>query len=219
MVLPVDANVCREEDVSEAIYKDTMIPKLPSNPRMTNGKASIVHAHAADSKVNKICQAFLNVLQHHKATNLQNIISAHVCKSPPDLQAGLLQVAELQSTPTSLQGKLIKSENHADDPERAIEHICFLADVNKLYDTALGMYDLDLVLLVAQQSQKVWPQCTEDQSHHYRILENICHSFKISKSFHYHEGSLPLMIISGDMRRLSATYEIRLHPNNFSHTW
>ena len=37
----------------------------------------------------------------------------------------------------------------------AIEHICFLADVNRLYDNALGLYDLELALLVAQQSQKV----------------------------------------------------------------
>lgn len=39
--------------------------------------------------------------------------------------------------------------------EKAVEHICFLADVHKLYDNALGLYDLDLTLLVAQQSQKV----------------------------------------------------------------
>lgn len=38
--------------------------------------------------------------------------------------------------------------------ERAVEHICFLADVNQLYDHALGLYDLDVALLVAQQSQK-----------------------------------------------------------------
>ena len=36
----------------------------------------------------------------------------------------------------------------------AIEHICFLADVNRLFDNALGLYDLELALLVAQQSQK-----------------------------------------------------------------
>ena len=39
--------------------------------------------------------------------------------------------------------------------DRAVEHICFLADVNRLYENALGLYDLDLTLLVAQQSQKV----------------------------------------------------------------
>lgn len=43
-------------------------------------------------------------------------------------------------------------------PERVdgvVEHICFLADVNRLYDNALGIYDLQLTLLIAQQSQKV----------------------------------------------------------------
>jgi elongator complex protein 1 len=39
--------------------------------------------------------------------------------------------------------------------DKAAEHICFLADVNQLYDTALGLYNLDLALLIAQQSQKV----------------------------------------------------------------
>lgn len=38
--------------------------------------------------------------------------------------------------------------------DSAIEHICFLADFNRLYDHALGLYDLELALLVAQQSQK-----------------------------------------------------------------
>ena len=39
--------------------------------------------------------------------------------------------------------------------EEAIQHVCFLSDVNKLYDNALGLYDLELTLMVAQQSQKV----------------------------------------------------------------
>jgi len=38
--------------------------------------------------------------------------------------------------------------------DKAVEHICFLADVNKLYENSLGLYNLDLALLVAQQSQK-----------------------------------------------------------------
>jgi elongator complex protein 1 len=50
---------------------------------------------------------------------------------------------------------LIWIEEAPERGERAVEHICFLVDVNKLYDNALGLYDLDLVLLVAQQSQKV----------------------------------------------------------------
>lgn len=46
-----------------------------------------------------------------------------------------------------------------DSAERAIEHLCFLQDVNLLYDTALGLYDLDITLLVAQRSQKDPKEC------------------------------------------------------------
>ena len=50
-----------------------------------------------------------------------------------------------------------------DHMDRAVEHICFLVDVNRLHDNALGLYDLDLTLLVAQQSQKVFrPMSAQD---------------------------------------------------------
>lgn len=42
----------------------------------------------------------------------------------------------------------------SDQVDATVEHICFLADVNRLYDSALGLYDLRLTLLIAQQSQK-----------------------------------------------------------------
>lgn len=93
------------------------------------------------SKVNRICDAFLAALKTRTATNLQNIITANVCKSPPALDDGLLVVSQL-----------MRDESHMAD--KAVEHICFLADVNRLYENALGLYDLDLALLVAQRSQK-----------------------------------------------------------------
>ena len=92
-------------------------------------------------KINTICDAVLQKLRAQKKANLQNIITAHVCKNPPALDDGLLVVAELMREDETLA-------------ERAVEHICFLADVNQLFDHALGLYDLDLTLLVAQQSQR-----------------------------------------------------------------
>jgi elongator complex protein 1 len=53
----------------------------------------------------------------------------------------------------SLANKLV--ESHPQQVEDAVEHLCFLTDVNKLYEHALGLYDLELVLLIAQRSQKV----------------------------------------------------------------
>jgi len=39
--------------------------------------------------------------------------------------------------------------------EDAVRYIMFLVDPDKLFDIALGMYDFSLVLLIAQNSQKV----------------------------------------------------------------
>lgn len=132
----------REEDVTQAMYKDTRPSKnqqlgIP-NQDAANAATSTT---GTTSKVNSICDAVLKTLQAHKNANLQNIITAHVCRSPPALDDALQMVAGLMSEDEALV-------------ERAVEHICFLADVNKLYDHALGLYNLDLALLVAQQSQR-----------------------------------------------------------------
>ena len=38
--------------------------------------------------------------------------------------------------------------------EEAVKYTLFLVDVNELYNIALGMYDFDLVLIIAEKSQK-----------------------------------------------------------------
>lgn len=39
--------------------------------------------------------------------------------------------------------------------EEALKYALFLVNVDQLYDVALGMYDFQLVLMVAEKSQKV----------------------------------------------------------------
>jgi len=39
--------------------------------------------------------------------------------------------------------------------DEALRYLLYLVDVNDLYNVALGTYDFDLVLLVAEKSQKV----------------------------------------------------------------
>ncbi|KAK5165983.1 hypothetical protein LTR04_000926 [Oleoguttula sp. CCFEE 6159] len=132
----------REEDVSETMYKETLLTRaLPDEAEKVNGTQHHTHGTKLLGKVNRICDAFLAVLQARTSTNLQNTITAHVCKVPPDLDAGLTVIARLRG-------------EHDELAEKAVEHICFLADTNKLYDHALGLYNLELSLLIAQQSQK-----------------------------------------------------------------
>ncbi|PWW72432.1 IkappaB kinase complex, IKAP component [Tuber magnatum] len=127
----------REEDVSKTMYRKTL--QSAEAPERFNQIGTI---NRSESKVNRICDAFLNVLLPKRlSSNLQNIVTAYVCKTPPDHDAALLLIGDLRAKSPELA-------------EEAIQHVCFLSDMNKLYDNALGLYDLELTLAVAQQSQK-----------------------------------------------------------------
>lgn len=47
------------------------------------------------------------------------------------------------------------SSNEDVSAEEALKYLLFLVDVNELYDHSLGTYDFDLVIMVAEKSQKV----------------------------------------------------------------
>lgn len=49
------------------------------------------------------------------------------------------------------------SDSQPDLVEDAVKYVIFLVDADRLFDTALGMYDFSLVLMVAQHAQKVVP--------------------------------------------------------------
>lgn len=132
----------REDKVTETMYKDTKKTGPKSGPAGASaGGATTTATKTYGLKVNLICDSILTILRARKDTNLQNIITANVCKNPPALDDGLQVVAEL----------VRENETMAD---KAVEHICFLQDVNRLYAHALGLYNLDLALLIAQQSQR-----------------------------------------------------------------
>ena len=80
------------------MYRETLRPD--SRTISVSGQASKTPGGNGNGKVNKICNAFLDVLRHRKSMDLQNIITAHICKIPPDLEAGLTEVAKLQSKVT-----------------------------------------------------------------------------------------------------------------------
>lgn len=136
------ANWDREEDVTKTMYRET----LPSATSLSLENKPA--ATGVTNKVNTICNAFIDVLRKkHLSKHMQNIITAYVCKTPPDHESALGLI-------TSLKGR--------DLYEQAITHICFLSDIDKLYDTALGIYDLEISIMIAQQAQKVYHCCSLD---------------------------------------------------------
>lgn len=84
----------RDEDVSRTMYKETTVGHSFQNDLDTQ---PIQADDTPVSKVNRICDAFLNALKNRTSTHFQNVVTAHVCKTPPDLNAGLSQIAGLRS--------------------------------------------------------------------------------------------------------------------------
>ena len=124
----------RNEDVTKTMYRETL---RPVEKEWSPKDIAVPYG----SKVNRVCDHFLQALVDRPPKHLQNILSANLCKCPPDVEAALLRIARVR-------------KDRSDHVDLMIEHICFLTDVNKLYDSALGLYDLELTLLIAQQSQK-----------------------------------------------------------------
>ena len=56
---------------------------------------------------------------------------------------------------TGNRSEKLCTESEPDLVEDAVKYIIFLVDADRLFDTALGMYDFSLVLMVAQHAQKV----------------------------------------------------------------
>lgn len=73
------------------MYKET----LKTKDLVEKGRLS---QEQIDTKVNRICEAFLAVLEksEYRDGHLQNIITSHICKVPPALETGLEMIGRLQ---------------------------------------------------------------------------------------------------------------------------
>ncbi|KAG8220454.1 IKI3 family-domain-containing protein [Butyriboletus roseoflavus] len=93
--------------------------------------------------ITDVCDAVRRELEIKDISKYVNsILTAHVVKSPPDHEAALTMLLHLR-------------DSQPDLVEDAVKYVIFLVDADRLFDTALGMYDFSLVLMVAQHAQKV----------------------------------------------------------------
>ncbi|XP_033730609.1 putative elongator complex protein 1, partial [Pecten maximus] len=98
------------------------------------------------SKVDKVCDVVREALiSLDEKKYLLSILTSYVRKSTPELEAALLMVKTLRAKP---------SDQQTMSAEEVLKYLVFLVDVNEMFDVALGTYDFDLVLMVAEKSQK-----------------------------------------------------------------
>lgn len=121
----------KEEDVTTTMYPARSAPSLQNS---------------GARKVDIICdvmRAAMERLNPHKYC--LSILTSYARKTTPELETALQKVHELRESPPSAD---------AVSAEEALKYLLFLVDVNELYDHSLGTYDFDLVIMVAEKSQK-----------------------------------------------------------------
>ncbi|KAM9206961.1 elongator complex protein 1 [Dugong dugon] len=125
----------KEEDVTKTMYPPPVSGRIQL-PRDRHGKS-----------VDLICdtlRAAMENINPHKYC--LSILTSHVKKTTPELEVVLQKVHELQGNAPSVPDSV--------SAEEALKYLLLLVDVNELYDHSLGTYDFDLVLMVAEKSQK-----------------------------------------------------------------
>ncbi|XP_033841778.1 elongator complex protein 1 [Periophthalmus magnuspinnatus] len=99
------------------------------------------------TKVDIVCDALRNTMESMDPNMYcLSILTAHVRKTLPELEIALQKVHELRVNPPPAVVAV--------SAEEALKYLLFLVDVNDLYEHSLGTYDFDLVLMVAEKSQK-----------------------------------------------------------------
>ncbi|NWH92099.1 ELP1 protein, partial [Aegithalos caudatus] len=126
----------KEEDFTKSMY-----------PSLNGNSNSQPQQHPDQKKVNLICDVMRVAMEHIDPQKYcLSILTAHVKKSPPELEIALQKVHDLRES--------ITPDVQSVSAEEALKYLLFLVDVNELYDYSLGTYDFDLVIMVAEKSQK-----------------------------------------------------------------
>ncbi|RKO86225.1 IKI3 family-domain-containing protein [Blyttiomyces helicus] len=111
---------------------------------------------------------------------------------------------------TQKSPKKTAAEHGAEAAESALKYVIFLADVDKLYDFALGMYDFSLVLMVAQHSQKdpreYLPFLSSLQK-----LEKHYQRFRIDDHLGRHEKALGHLSLAGEQYYRDCMAYVKTH--------
>ncbi|XP_026872147.2 elongator complex protein 1 isoform X2 [Electrophorus electricus] len=144
----------KEEDTTKTMYP------LPV------GKACQPASEAGGGvrkKVDLVCDALRSAMETLDPQKYcLCILTSHVRKTTPELEIALQKVHELRGE-NYPKGQVFvtncvlmnpPSAEHAVGAGEALKYLLFLVNVNELYEHSLGTYDFDLVLMVAEKSQK-----------------------------------------------------------------
>lgn len=113
--------------------------------------------------INRVCTVLREVMQgahaHESNHFLLPILTSFVQQKPPQLEGALGIISSLRGgggggVAGAELYNVSRPRAHKEVAERALDYLCFLVNPDQLYDAALGMYDFELVTVVAKKCQK-----------------------------------------------------------------
>uniref|UniRef100_A0A8C1FII0 Elongator complex protein 1 n=1 Tax=Cyprinus carpio carpio TaxID=630221 RepID=A0A8C1FII0_CYPCA len=126
--------------LTELKEEDTTTTMYPCPSRSASSSVS----GKGGKKVDIICDALRSTMETLDPQKYcLCILTSHVRKTTSELEIALQKVHELRGDGSS-----------SVSAEEALKYLLFLVNVNELYEHSLGTYDFDLVLMVAEKSQK-----------------------------------------------------------------
>ncbi|XP_066271077.1 elongator complex protein 1-like [Branchiostoma lanceolatum] len=127
----------REDDVKETMYSEYSCSPAGENSWDLRSRP----------KMDQVCDAVKDTLEALDCEKyLLGILTCHIRKAQPELEVCLQKIQEIWDNPLQSQDGV--------STEEALNYVLLLVDVNELFNVALGTYNLRLVLMVAEKSQK-----------------------------------------------------------------
>ncbi|KAG6839915.1 hypothetical protein C0991_010395 [Blastosporella zonata] len=195
----IDLNVLVDHDEAKFLERiSSFVEQIHEVDHINLFLSGLGRGSQPQENIAKLCDAVRVELEKKDLKQYVNsILTAYVVKTPPDHEAGLSLLLRLRNS----------------DPEvveDAVKYIIFLVDANRLFDTALGMYDFSLVLMIAQHAQKD-PREYLPFLRELRALEKYYQRFKIDDHLKRHESALRNLSLAGASYFEEATAYVELY--------
>ncbi|KJE96404.1 hypothetical protein CAOG_09002 [Capsaspora owczarzaki ATCC 30864] len=153
----------RDEDTVISMYNTSATTAAAAAVQQADAAAQVseyeqqqmrLRSAAVPGKTNKICDAVHAALKRLDPDKfLLSCFTALARKSPPQLET-ILETIKTMCASEAAKSTVQPSTPKTSSAAEALAFVIFLADVNLLFDVALGMYDFELTIVIAEQSQK-----------------------------------------------------------------
>ncbi|CAH0588039.1 unnamed protein product [Chrysodeixis includens] len=182
------------QDVTKSMYSSSYTGK----PEQLKSEVGL--------KIQKICDIVRQYLRDRSdsASRVLPLLTTYVKKNTvEDLEKALLIVKELKVQESGGSKLPVGSDE-------ALKYLLYMVDVNQLFDVALGIYDFDLVLLVAYKSQKD-PKEYVPFLDELNLMEENYKRFTINKHLKRFDRAVESLVLCGPTRHNELKTFVKYH--------